>query len=155
MIKLSRILVPTDFSEIGRLAVEYGTSLAAQFESELHLLHVIDDYFVLAPESNLMLPDRNEYLRDLKAAADHDLSTLPGPDGVPESRVRRHTLVGRPFEEIVQYAKKHEVDLIVIGSHGRRGLSHLLLGSVAERVVRTAGCPVLTVRPDQHRFINP
>jgi nucleotide-binding universal stress UspA family protein len=94
-------------------------------------------------------------MRDLKAAADLDLSKVPGPDGVPESRVKRQSIVGRPFEEIVRYAKVHDVDLIVIGSHGRRGLSHLLLGSVAERVVRTAGCPVLTVRPDQHQFVNP
>jgi nucleotide-binding universal stress UspA family protein len=75
-------------------------------------------------------------------------------NGKSDRPVSRHTAVGRPFEEIVRFAKEHQIDLIVIGSHGRRGLSHLLLGSVAERVVRIAGCPVLTVRPDQHQFVT-
>jgi nucleotide-binding universal stress UspA family protein len=74
--------------------------------------------------------------------------------GLPDDRSRRHTVVGRPFAEIVRFGKEQQIDLIVIGSHGRRGISHLLLGSVAERVVRLAGCPVLTVRPDQHQFVT-
>lgn len=155
MIELKRILVPTDFSEYGKLATRYGVALAEQFQADLHLLHVIDDYFLLAPEANLMLPDRNQYLRDLKAAADQELAQSPANGALPAARIVRCSVVGRPFEEIARYAGEHEVDLIVIGSHGRRGFSHLLLGSVAERVVRTAGCPVLTVRTDQHRFVSP
>jgi universal stress protein A len=153
MIKISRILVPTDFSELANLAVDYGAAIAEQFQSELHLLHVVDDYYVLAPEGQLMLPDRVEYLTDLKAVSEQELAKLPA-NSKSNSRISRHTMVGRPFEGIVAYAKDHQIDLIVIGSHGRRGLSHLLLGSVAERVVRIAGCPVLTVRPDQHQFVT-
>lgn len=153
MIKISRILVPTDFSECAKLAVDYGAAIADQFQADLHLLNVVDDYFVLAPEGQLMLPDRNEYLRDLKAISEQELAKLPA-NSTSNRRVSRHTMVGRPFEGIVGYAKDHQIDLIVIGSHGRRGLSHLLLGSVAERVVRIAGCPVLTVRPDQHQFVT-
>jgi nucleotide-binding universal stress UspA family protein len=153
MIKISRILVPTDFSELANLALDYGVAIAEQFHADLHLLNVVDDYFILAPEAQLMLPDRNEYLHDLKAASKQELSKLPR-NCESDSRVSRHTVVGRPFEEIVRFAKEHQIDMIVIGSHGRRGLSHFLLGSVAERVVRTAGCPVLTVRPDQHQFVK-
>jgi nucleotide-binding universal stress UspA family protein len=153
MIKISRILVPTDFSELANLAVDYGSAIAEQFQSELHLLHVVDDYFALAPEAQLMLPDRNEYLRDLKAASEKELAKRP-VHCKSSTGLSRHTIVGRPFTEIVRFSKDHKIDLIVIGSHGRRGLSHFLLGSVAERVVRTAGCPVLTVRPDQHQFVT-
>lgn len=154
MIRISRIVVPTDFSELANLAVDYGAAIAEQFQSELHLLHVVDDYYVLAPEGQLMLPDRNEYLRDLKAASRQELARLPVNARLAAERVSRHTVVGRPFEEIVRFAKDQQTDLIIIGSHGRRGVSHLLLGSVAERVVRVAGCPVLTVRPDQHQFVT-
>jgi nucleotide-binding universal stress UspA family protein len=153
MIKISRILVPTDFSELANLAVDYGAAIAEQFQAELHLLNVIDDYFVTTGEGQLVLPDRNEYLRELKAYSRQELAKLPR-NCKSDDRVSRHTSVGRPFEEIVRFAKEHQIDLIVIGSHGRRGLSHLLLGSVAERVVRIAGCPVLTVRPDQHQFVT-
>jgi nucleotide-binding universal stress UspA family protein len=152
MIKISRILVPTDFSECANLAVDYGAAVAEQFQADLLLLNVVDDYFVLTPEGQLMLPDRNEYLRDLQALAHQELAKLPA-HCTSTSRVARHTVVGRPHEVIVRFAKEQQIDLIVIGSHGRRGLSHLLLGSVAERVVRIAGCPVLTVRPDQHQFV--
>lgn len=153
MIKISRILVPTDFSELANLAIDYGAAIANQFQSELHVLNVVDDYFVLTGEGQLVLPDRNEYLRGLKAASERELATLPRGN-TTAIRVSRHTAIGRPFEVIVRFAKEHQIDLIVIGSHGRRGLSHLLLGSVAERVVRLAGCPVLTVRPDQHQFVT-
>lgn len=155
MIQLSRILVPTDFSEHGHLAAQYGAALAEQFRADLYLLHVIDDYFIMAPEAMLMLPDRNQYLADLKAAAERGLAPLPDRSALPEGRIVRKTAVGRPFEEISCFARDHAIDLIVIGSHGRRGVAHALMGSVAERVVRIAVCPVLTVRPDQHRFVLP
>jgi nucleotide-binding universal stress UspA family protein len=155
MIKITRILVPTDFSEYGRLAVRYGAAFAEQFDAELHLLHVVDDYFSIAPEAQLMLPDRHQYLQDMQAAAKLDLSKLRASEASQARRVVDSAPVGRPFVEIVRYARDEGADLIVIGSHGRSGLSHVLLGSVAERVVRTAACPVLTVRPDQHRFVMP
>ena len=140
MIALNRIVVPTDFSDYGRLAVQYAAAFAEQFASELHLLHVIDDYFSLAPEARLMLPNREQYLH------------------AEASKIRNvveSASVGQPFVEIVRYARKNSADLIVMGSHGRTGLTHALLGSVAERVIRKANCPVLTVRPDQHRFVMP
>ena len=152
MIQISRILVPTDFSELANFAVNYGVAIAEQFQAELHLLNVVDDHFVLHGEGQLVLPDRNEFLRDLKATSTKELAKLPASNKLAKNRVLRHVTFGRPFEEIVRFAKEHQIDLIVIGSHGRRGLSHLLLGSVAERVVRVAGCPVLTVRPDQHHL---
>ena len=147
MISIARILVPTDFSEFGELALEYGAALAEKFSSDLYLLNVIDDYFILAPEANLALPDRKQYLQDLETASAQNLSKLLR--GVSLPRVSQHTVVGRAYAEIVRYANEQRIEMIVMGTHGRSGLSHLLLGSVAERVVRTAGCPVLTVRPNQ------
>jgi nucleotide-binding universal stress UspA family protein len=155
MIKLERILVPTDFSECSRLALQYAAAFAVQFGSELHLLHVIDDYFTLAPEAQLMLPDRDQYLRDLQSAAKLELSRLRSAEAAGVSRVVDSAPVGHPFLEIIRYAGEHSADLVVMGSHGRSGLSHALLGSVAERVVRKAGCPVLTVRLNQHGFVVP
>lgn len=155
MIALNRIVVPTDFSDYGRLAVQYAAAFAEQFASELHLLHVIDDYFSLAPEARLMLPNREQYLHDREVSA---VSELRGVHAAEASKIRNvveSASVGQPFVEIVRYARKNSADLIVMGSHGRTGLTHALLGSVAERVIRKANCPVLTVRPDQHRFVMP
>ena len=70
-------------------------------------------------------------------------------------KVIRSTRTGPPFVEIIRYAKEHDVDLLIMGTHGRGGLAHMLLGSVAEKVVRKSPCPVLTVRPDQHQFAMP
>lgn len=155
MINIHRILVPTDYSDSSRLALRYGAAFAQQFQAELHLLHVIDDYFGLAPEAQIMLPDLNQYLGDLQAAAKLELSKLRQAEAAQLTDVVEASPVGRPFVEIIRYARDVQADLIVMGSHGRTGLSHALLGSVAERVVRKASCPVLTVRSDQHAFVTP
>jgi nucleotide-binding universal stress UspA family protein len=154
MLQLRRILVPTDFSTFSRCALDYGCAFAERFGAELHLLHVVDDYFLLAPEANLALPDRDQYRKDLVDAAERELQKHPAP-GACTGAVLRKIVVGTAFLEIIRYAREETIDLIVIGSHGRSGLSHVLLGSVAERVVRKADCPVLTVRPGQHRFVMP
>ena len=92
-----------------------------------------------------------------KQAAESAIENLPDQEWLGEGagEVVRSVIQGTPFVEIVRYAKSEGIDLIVVGSHGRTGLSHMLLGSVAERVVRKAPCPVLTVRPGQHDFVMP
>ena len=89
------------------------------------------------------------------ALRDIDPPELPGPDWAGKCNVTREVLMGHPFVEIIRYAREQDVDCIVLGTHGRSGLSHLLLGSVAERVVRKAPCPVLTVRHPEHEFVMP
>ncbi|GAB4143495.1 MAG: universal stress protein [Planctomycetaceae bacterium] len=155
MIELKRILVPTDFSEHSANALKYGCALAEKFSSELHLLHVLQDLVAMVPEPGLAFPPPGDYIEELKTSAENALNKLPDPEWSLSAEVVRDTRQGPPFLEIVRYAKEKDVDLIVMGTHGRSGLSHMLMGSVAEKVVRKAPCPVLTVRPDQHEFVMP
>jgi nucleotide-binding universal stress UspA family protein len=87
------------------------------------------------------------YLLDLKDGAEKALDRLIPADWQARHKVRRATRLGNPASEIIRYASEHQIDLIVVGTHGRGAMAHLLLGSVAERVVRQAQCPVLTIRP--------
>jgi universal stress protein A len=148
MIKLDRILVPSDFSEFSRPAMLYGCAMAARFGAELHLLHIVPDPAMLVPEAaafsvEMMEAQSESLLKDAEKA----LEKLP-PDGWEnEKPVVRNARVGVAFMEIIDYAREESIDLIVIGTHGRSGLMHVLMGSVAERIVRKAPCPVLTVKP--------
>ena len=142
----NRILVPTDFSPPSDAALEYARMLAAQFGSTLRILHLIEDPnesdFVadgFAPSTEEI---RNTLVEHGRKRLDH-LMTL-----VDRSRYHAHAdaLLGTPAATIIDYAGATGTSLIVMGTHGRTGLAHLLMGSVAEQVVRTAPCPVLTVR---------
>ena len=155
MIDIPSVLVPIDFSEYGEQALKYGCALAGKFGSRVHLLHVVDDYYPFVPEAAAFIDQRDDYLAGLRAGAERELEKAPSTAWCAGDRVTRKVVVGTPFVEIVRYAKEHNIALIVIGSHGRGGLSHVLMGSVAERVVRKAPCPVLTVRPGQHEFVLP
>ena len=155
MINIKRILFPTDFSENSKHALRYACELAHQFQAELHVLSVVQDIALVLPESGAMysLPPIN--MDEAVKSAEEALRGVIPPDWAKEHTVVLTACTGAPFLEILRYAKEKEVDLIVLGTHGRTGLSHVLLGSVAERVVRSAPCPVLTVRPDGHEFVMP
>jgi universal stress protein A len=156
MIQINRILVPVDFSEFGKHAMRYGCELARRFSSELHLLHVVEDIYPMVPEAGLLLPAQTDFLTGLRQNAQKALEQLPPADiGNGITDVIRHVGNGTPFLEIIRYAREHNIDLIVIGTHGRSGLVHILMGSVAERIVRKSPCPVLTVRPEGHDFVMP
>ena len=105
------------------------------------------------PGSALSLPQN--YLVDMKQEAEKALDKLLPEASQLGVRVVRALRMGNPYVEIVQYAEETETDVIVVGTHGRGGLAHLILGSVAEKVVRKAHCPVLTVRPAGHQFVKP
>ncbi len=155
MIKLDRILVPTDLSEFSKHALRYGCEFANRFDAELHLLNVVQDVVALVPEPGMAFPAPGEYMTELRDSSRQALEQLPDSDWLRSGRVTRDVRVGTPFVEIVRYARETECDLIVIGTHGRSGLAHVLLGSTAEKVVRKASCPVLTVRPEGHTFVMP
>jgi nucleotide-binding universal stress UspA family protein len=155
MINLKRILLPTDFSEHSAAARQYACAFADQFRADLHLLHVIQDLAPLVPEPGVAIPPPADYLQELEASARSLLERFLDPQPPAGISIVREVRHGPPFLEIVRYAKENDIDLIVIGTHGRSGLAHVFMGSVAEKVVRKAPCPVLTVRHPEHEFVAP
>jgi universal stress protein A len=155
MIKLQRILLPTDFSEYSAAARMYACAFADQFQAELHVLHVVQDLAPLVPEPGAALAPPVDYLRELELNAKAMLERAIDPNWSVGKTIVRVVRQGPPFLEIVRYAQETNIDLIVLGTHGRGGLAHMLLGSVAEKVVRKAPCPVLTVRHPEHEFVAP
>ena len=154
MIALNHILVPTDFSDTAGAALKYGKALAEVFNASLHLLPVLEDPLPgWKPEGHVAsIPTiRVNMEEDARLQMDKLLTEA--------ERQRFHVQPvmtwGNPFVEIVRYAKNHEIDLIVMGTHGSGPIVHLLMGSVAEKVVRKASCPVLTVRNPEHDFVMP
>ena len=138
--KLKRILVPVDFSDCSKKALQYAIPLARQFNAELMLLHVVEPYRAFCPEIPLCDVPTAEAAR---RALDGIVIEIPFKSVVRE---------GEPHSQIVTAAKELATDLIVLSTHGRTGLAHVLLGSTAEKVVRHAGCPVLIVREREHEF---
>ena len=138
---LSHILIPTDFSDSSRLAVEYALALREKFSAEITLLHVVEPYFGYGIE---IIPSLDvEACRE--RAAEQRLQELAAGSaaGIP---VKTRHLTGKPWHVICKWAAENRVDLIVMPTHGHAGLQHLWAGSVAERVVQKAPCPVLVVR---------
>jgi len=155
MIALKDILVATDFGEPADAALTYGQELARTYGATLHVLHVVDDvYLRLGGDAYVaVLPDLQ---RDAELAAQARLDAMLVDNDPHPLPVKKVTLTSAaPATAIVEYAKSSGIDLIVVGTHGRRAVAHLLMGSVAERIVRTAPCPVLTVRHPEHEFIRP
>jgi len=143
----ARILVPTDFSPPSDAALATAKALAAQFGAAIHVMYVLHDPYATAAYAS----DVYGYLPPgLKESwhreAQRHLDALLAPADQGPFRVTSDVVFGSPAKGIVDYARDHAINLIVMGTHGRGGVAHLLLGSVAERVVRTAECPVLTVR---------
>jgi nucleotide-binding universal stress UspA family protein len=152
MINLKTILVPSDFSECSEEALQYGLELARRFDASVHLLHVVPDPMVQPWAAEGFSAPAFEVVEEWKTQAVARLNAaVPDAD---RHRVTAVAVVATPYFEILAYAVTHKVDLIVMGTHGRSGVSHLLLGSIAERVVRTAPCPVLTVRRPEHGFVE-
>jgi nucleotide-binding universal stress UspA family protein len=145
MIAIKKILFATDFSECAKAAQNYAAAFAEQFHADLHVLHVLPDVALMVPEAGTSFSLPQNYMLDMKNEAQRSIDML-FPDAKQREAVVRNVRMGNPFLEIVKYAEENQIDLIVIGTHGRGALMHLLMGSVAEKVVRKAGCPVLTVR---------
>lgn len=143
MIVLKKILCPVDHSECSYLALKYAISLALKDEAKLYLMHVIDIRLYDTEIYKFSPYKLNEI--DLSKIREDLIKSLPeGTSDVLE--IETIVVKGIPFQEIVNAATTIEADLVVIGTHGRTGLSHAVMGSVAEKVVRKAPCPVLTVR---------
>jgi nucleotide-binding universal stress UspA family protein len=143
MVTLKKILCPVDHSECSYLALKYAISLALKDEAKLYLMHVIDSR-LYDTEIYKFSPHKLSEIDESKIREDLMKSLPEGTTDVLE--VETLVVKGVPFNEIINAATEINVDIIVIGTHGRTGLSHVMLGSVAEKVVRKSLCPVLTVR---------
>jgi universal stress protein A len=157
MLNLKRILYPTDFSQYSLAALPFAVGLAKQNNAQLFCLHVVEmpheeyllgDYMV--PLNVPHVPE-DKVLRTVRARLERFVA-----ENLSEmEKVTSRVLVGVPFAEIIRYARDQSIDLIVMGTHGHTALAAMLIGSVAEKVVRKAPCPVLTVRDSQHSFEAP
>ena len=150
------ILFPTDFSDLALSALVFAQGMAERFEAQLHCLYVVDEAYQywsgMGPESIPVGPPAEDLLALGRARMDkfreEQLSGLAKP-------AITQVAIGRPFAEIIAYGRENGIDLIVLGTHGRGGLAHVLLGSTAEKVVRKATCAVLTVRAGGSDFEMP
>ncbi len=155
MITLRHILVATDLDDAANNALAYGRELASRFDAILHVIHVVED-----PNVQMMaatgLPYEQVSIDDEVDRWRARLEALVTDEDRHDHHVRLALPVGNDVaREIAHYAEECPVDLIVIGTHGRGVLGHFIMGNVAERVVRTAPCPVLTVHAREHEFIRP
>ena len=148
-LRIKRILAAVDFSETSDKAFDYAMSLARVFEAEVVALHVVHDPIVYAPTTGQEW--RDEFERTIKEKLDALLNRHTC-EGVEVTAVIKQ---GGAWLEIIEYAKAENCDMIVLGTHGHGPVQHMLMGSVAEKVVRKAKHPVLVVRPDQHHFVMP
>jgi nucleotide-binding universal stress UspA family protein len=146
VLEIRSILAPTDFSAHSSKAVRYACLLAERLGSELHLLHVLSDIVPVGPDPMLTPVLPPEFYTESREQSLNTLENQLDPSWGHPPTVETEVRWGDPVEEIVAHAREQAIDLIVIATHGRTGLSHALLGSVAERIVREAPCPVLTIR---------
>lgn len=145
MIVMKNVLVAVNFDEASNVALRYARSLAKNFGARLHVLHVMENLFLRPMANDPRAIEAGMTRRLLETLSDADRTEL---NAVPVIRKS-----DAPAEEIVKYANAEQIDLIVMGTHGRPGMAHLLMGSVAEKVVRTAPCPVLTLRHPEREFV--
>jgi nucleotide-binding universal stress UspA family protein len=144
MIAMKRILIPIDFSEGSQQALRYGLEVASKFQARLYIMHVWDlpvtgGLLPVEPYPEMVFTEEQGVARERLRRLTDDLKT----EGIDAEAI---FVFGKAYVEIVKVAAEVEADLIVLATHGRGGISHLLMGSVAEKVVRLAPCPVLTVR---------
>jgi len=155
MLTLKTVLVPTDFSDASESALRYGKAMAEKFGASLHVVHVMEDLLAHAWAAEVYVSSMPQLRDEIEKESRLRLGALLTDGERKAFRAETALLAGNPFLEIIRYAKTHGIDLIVMGTHGRGPIAHMLLGSVAEKVVRKSPCPVLTVREAQHEFVMP
>ncbi|MBU6392141.1 MAG: universal stress protein [Planctomycetota bacterium] len=153
MISIKNILCPIDYSIFSERALTYAIEFAEKYQTKLYLIHVLDIriYDINDPELysvNIVEKETIDKLRE---------RLLRCVNEETKGRISVEAIIvqGVPFSEIIKASKEYKIDLIVLGTHGRTGLSHAIMGSVAEKVVRKAPCPVLTIRHPEHDFVMP
>lgn len=154
MVAFKELVVPTDFSEYSLQAIDYGVEIAKNFGSHVSLVYVVEP-LLQAADLTWTTVDFEELNEAHRQSAEKQLEKLAAERFAEGIGCDAVILFGKPFVEILKYAKEKNADLIVMATHGRGAISHLLLGSTAEKVVRKATCPVLTVKHPKHVFAMP
>jgi nucleotide-binding universal stress UspA family protein len=150
--ELKQVLVPFDFSPCSRKALQYALAFAKHFQARLTLLHVIPTNYFIGSEFgpiDFPLPEK-----ELRQGSERELAAVAAREVGTATPVQTVVRQGQPVQEIVRFAGEAEIDLIILSTHGHTGLKHVLMGSVAENVVRYASCPVLVVREFEHEFLG-
>jgi nucleotide-binding universal stress UspA family protein len=156
MIQIKRILIPTDFSETSKEALKYAMSMSKEYEAEMTVLNVVNEHIYTEGFNIPRVMSIQDLEKELCRQAETQMQEfLKDVRRLDEVKYKKVVIPGNPYLAILEYAKTNNVDLIVIGTHGRSGLEHMLFGSTAEKVIRKAPCPVLTVKPAQREFITP
>ena len=148
-----KILFPTDFSVASDYAMSYAISMAKRYKAQFFLLHVVDTTYDI---SGFYIPhiSAEKLMQEMEDAAEKKLTNIRS---AISRRIKTCEIVvksGIPHKEILKFAKDKGVDMIIMGTHGKAGLDHLLFGSTTERVLRQASCPVLTIRPPKDMFLK-
>jgi len=147
MADIKKILFATDFSENSQYALTYAISFAQKYDAMLYILHVIQQpSYPLGMYAEISFDAMDKFNKNISEAVAKEMQTLREKDLQGMKKYECLVVHGTPFLEILRTAKEKEVDLIVVGTHGRTGLDHVLFGSTAEKVVRRAPCPVISVR---------
>jgi nucleotide-binding universal stress UspA family protein len=153
-VKIGKIVCAVDFSEFSNYALRYALHLAKVFAAQLTLLHVVELPFL--PSYSLAgVPDLSIPVEEIENGARQKMDEMVAECRKDCPRVEGEVRMGTAFVEIINYAREKECDLIVVGTHGRTGLRHVIIGSVAEKVVRKAPCPVLSIKHPKHHFEMP
>jgi nucleotide-binding universal stress UspA family protein len=148
MIPIKRILVPTDFSEPATAALKWATTLARELDGQLYMLHVVPEPYAYPWGSELSTMPLTDILEQSEKSAEERMHQLAAETQLPFDRVVTRAVIGTPVDQILAMVAEHNIDLVVLGTHGRGMVGHLLLGSVAERVIRRSPVPVLTLHGD-------
>ncbi len=148
--KVERILFPTDFSEGSTNALHYAVDFTKHYNAKLYILHIIYD-ITKATELHIPHISADQLYKELNEWALKEIDTycIEEIRGLPD--VEKKVVKGIPYEEIIKFANEEKIDIVVMGTHGRVGLERFFFGSTAEKVVRRAPCPVMTVRALDHR----
>jgi nucleotide-binding universal stress UspA family protein len=156
MIAIRQILVATDFGPASDNALRYGQALAREFSARLHVLHAAPNVFATSMDGYGYAAIPPEVQEDLEKAAQRQMAERVTDEDRRDLQAKTAIVVSNsPATAIVDYATQHAIELIIVGTHGRGAVAHVFLGNVAERVVRSAPCPVLTVRDPEHEFVLP
>ena len=148
-----KILCPVDFSKFTEEVIAYAADIAKQYGAELHVLHVIPNLTYFTPYESFLTPENLVAVeKNIQDEVERDFGKILKHI---DMEIKRVVKTGVAFVEIIDYAKSEGIDLIVMGTHGRSGIEHILIGNVAEKVVRKSPCPVMSIRPKGKEFKMP